>query len=1251
MIIRTMPDGTPKSYPDGTPESVIQADIDRIQAEINKRDKGLLADVSEPLKKNWLYDTIAVAPYEGVRKGLNSILDLTEGIGDTLGEKSNVGGFRYGKDAKNGLVEYVGYDQAIQDLQEGKKTYGVLSPFTGAIGVSDAYNIKGFFYDPANPDNDNHTQTMAGNLVEGVAQFLFGFKGVDKGFKIAKVGKATTKAGQFGQITTKGAITDFTIFDGQSGRLTDLLDNYAPDTVDTYLSYLKSDPTDTFWEGRFKNALEGAGIGASADILFRISRVIKNGLSANPNKAQVEKDLQVIDKHTETMETVNQKIDENTTISEKMKLMNDMVEEVDGVKKFKTVNTLTDAKKTQLIIDASNQGLKKNFEKWQKGELSSEEAFNIPEAFINLKSYKKGLTYDGLKTFKTMYDTVHKLNKKLDKRITDEAVKRKAVTEFGGDVNRVFQEFSKFADNIDDTNSLIFAHEVAYTSLLNAFPRIARAYKSGSKGYTRKDMDLMYFMLENMGNNSKRVKSATGRNLRIYQLSKQEFENAKLIEDQILEAQNGYKNFGGGEKGFERFLDQVAIADNPHAIRKIVNLTWRNKTWNVLNEYWINALLSSPKTQLVNATSNGVLMGARPIEEMVGAKLSQLISAGDQAKVREFKLQYDDHLATLTGLGQYVSDANKYFMSAFRSGEQVLQRGDIDAGKLDSGSQKSIRSDRKDAVGKVINTTGETVRLPSRFLNAGDEWFKQINYRAKLRAIGIREGKRQGLKGKELQKFADEHFRMGFDETGTRGINEEALEYATENTFQNELVGVSARFQQLISDNPFLKQFFPFVKTPFNIAKQILDRTPIGAVYNYKHVLGMSGDPRLIAKARGQLAVGSIVLSSAYMLATNGYISNRTNYAGDGRSLDVKKDAELIRQKKTDTNFRPYSIKFSNGYQLSFGQLDPFGAMLGIMADYVMLYDKMTEEEKEKMGLDLHTGLLNSSELSVGQKFSNFLGASKGALQRNTMSKTYLKALSDIIEAINSEDSYNLERYISQKAGSFIPNIYTKLVNDPYIRDAIGILEGVKNRSGFFQPSSPRYNAIGEPHMDKDNFAQRLFKNGLDVFGTTKKRKDILTDELLRLGKGLPVQKPIINNIDFKKFKNNKGVSAWDRYNQLLSTTRDNSGRTMREAMEELIQTDYYKTLADPKKMGSGLVTGMDSTSKYAQLRVIQENFKLLVEIKMQSEMKNFFSEEDKRMDLFTANNNMNENKITIKQPRLDKQQIKLKPIMSFGTQ
>ena len=1240
MISRQMPDGSIKQYEDGTPESVMLADYEAMQLKINENTKGLLSDVPQSLQKNWVYDTIMVAPYEGVRKSINSISSLAEGIGDTLGDKFNIGGWRYGKDAENGIVEYVNYEDAKKD----KNVHGLINPFSGYVGVKDASSIKGFFYDPSDPNNDNHTKTMAGNLVEGVAQFMVGFKGVDKAFKMAKGVDATTKLGKFGQITTKGAITDFTVFDENTGRLTDLLENYAPETVDSYLSYLKSDPEDTFWEGRLKNAIEGAGIGATADVLFRLLRVSKDGISKRFGKAQTKKDLEVIAKHEETLQTVNEKIDANTSISDKMKLMNDLVDEAQSGKKFKTVDTLNEAKKTQIIIDASSKGLKNNFEKWKKGELSSEEAFNIPEAFINMKSYRQGLSYEGLKTFKTMFDTVHKLNKKLDARITDETVKRKAINEYGGDINKVFQDFSKFADNIDNTNSLIFAHEVAYTSLLNAFPRFVRNYKSGAKGYTRKDMDLMYFMLENMGNNSKIVKSASGRNLRIYQLTKEEFANSKLVEDQILQANNSYKNFGGGEKGFERFLDQVAIADSPSAIRKIVNLTWRNKTWNILNEFWINALLSSPKTQMVNAVSNGVLMGARPIEEMLGSKISQLLSMGDHAKVKTYKANYDEHLATLGGLTQFIGDANKYMVHAFRHGEQVLQRGDVQAGKLDTSNAKSIPTE----------LGGGIVRLPSRFLNAGDEWFKQINYRAKLRAISIRKGKEANLKGKELQKFSDEYFQtQGFDETGTKGIHEEALKYAEENTFQNELIGVTARFQDMIIQNPFLKQFFPFVKTPFNIAKQIADRTPLGAIYNYKHLLGLSGDPRMIAKVRGQVAMGSVVLGMGWKMAQSGMISNRTNYKGDGRPLDIYKDSKLLREKRTDTNFKQYSIKFSNGYQLSFGQLDPFGAMLGIMADYVMLYDQMTEQERERMGLDMHTGLLNSNDLNFGQKASIGAGATWNALKRNTLSKTYLKAMTDIFDAINSEDSNKLERYLSQKAGSFVPNIYKKFVNDPYTRDAINLLDDVKNRLGFFSPSSPRYNSIGEPHMDKDNFAKRIVKNGIDIFGTTKIRKNTLTDEILRLGKGLPDQKPIINNIDYKKFifttPTGVEISAWDRWNDTLSSVTNGSGRTLRQELEHMIKSDFYKTLSDPQKLGSGLTTGIDSQSKWGQLRIIQENFKQLAETSFRAEMKNFKSVDDERQTLDIASGNMDSNKITINQPRLNNEKIKLKPIMIFG--
>ena len=165
-------------------------------------------------------------------------------------------------------------------------------------------------------------------------------------------------------------------------------------------------------------------------------------------------------------------------------------------------------------------------------------------------------------------------------------------------------------------------------------------------------------------------------------------------------------------------------------------------------------------------------------------------------------------------------------------------------------------------------------------------------------------------------------------------------------------------------------------------------------------------------------------------------------------------------------------------------------------------------------------------------------------------------------------------------------------------------------------------------------------------------RKDVLTEEILRLGKGLPNEKPIINNIDYKLFtkkENGVTISAWDRYNQTLNTVKNGSGKTLRQALEEKIKSEGYQKLSDPKKLGNGLTTGVDMTSKWGQLKIIQEQFKQLADIKMQTQLKEFKSVEDDRMTLKIASNNMDSNKIISNQPRLNNKKIKLKPIMAFG--
>ncbi|BCV05088.1 MAG: hypothetical protein CM15mV97_620 [Caudoviricetes sp.] len=68
------------------------------------------------------------------------------------------------------------------------------------------------------------------------------------------------------------------------------------------------------------------------------------------------------------------------------------------------------------------------------------------------------------------------------------------------------------------------------------------------------------------------------------------------------------------------FLERLGRADNPTVGRQVLNFALKKQIWNVA-EIWINHCYH-PKTQLVNAVSNGVIGMMRPMEEAIGSKIS-----------------------------------------------------------------------------------------------------------------------------------------------------------------------------------------------------------------------------------------------------------------------------------------------------------------------------------------------------------------------------------------------------------------------------------------------------------------------------------------------------------------------------------------------------------------------------------------------------------------------------------------------------
>ena len=90
-------------------------------------------------------------------------------------------------------------------------------------------------------------------------------------------------------------MADFQAFDQETGRLTDMITEYAPDIENPLIDYLESDENDTWYEARFKNALEGAFLGGAIEGTFRAFRWYKNkkqmfnGQSFNKNKLKKTK--------------------------------------------------------------------------------------------------------------------------------------------------------------------------------------------------------------------------------------------------------------------------------------------------------------------------------------------------------------------------------------------------------------------------------------------------------------------------------------------------------------------------------------------------------------------------------------------------------------------------------------------------------------------------------------------------------------------------------------------------------------------------------------------------------------------------------------------------------------------------------------------------------------------------------------------------------------------------------------------------
>ena len=571
------------------------------------------------------------------------------------------------------------------------------------------------------------------------------------------------------------------------------------------------------------------------------------------------------------------------------------------------------------------------------------------------------------------------------------------------------------------------------------------------------------------------------------------------------------------------------------------------KTTDMIREAWYNSLLSGPPTQGVNVASNALVASFTVPEQFVSGAIGAVRTAGTGGE-RVFMTEAAGRAyGLIAGMKEGINFAARAYKSESPS--------DIFT-KLDQPRIKAIptavfrrQKEPKRIAGVPVPLTGpielggKQVRIPGRLLIAGDEFFKGIGRAQKLHELAIRDGIQKGIKrpGKlieHVKKFVNDAVKL--DEFGQPS---EALlaarQAARVQTFTNELGAAGKAAINVREAIPGSWLIAPFMRTPVNIAKWSLKRTPLplffknGEVRNQIRMGGVEKDIAL-----GRIVFGSGVMTVIGSIAGGGLITGQGPSDPDKRAL------------MRANGWQPYSVKVGDEY-FSYAFYEPLGSLAGVAADFSEIRQEFPD-------------------IATNEEWDKLAAMITMSLTKNLTSKTYLRGINDMIKAIDDPDRFG-RQWVNGLAGTSIPTGLAQIarLQDPTFREARSMLDKIRSRiPGFREELPPRLDPFGEPIVSQGaagpDIVSRVFRSKIE--------NDPVINELLRLDVLPSRTKKKIGGVEltpkqFRKFtefsrkplkKDLDAVIASPEYGALLDFDKE---RLLRRAIQRATKTGRQELL------------------------------------------------------------------------------------------
>ncbi len=957
-----------------------------------------------------------------------------------------------------------------------------------------------------------------------VVAFFSNYGFIKKGMQqIPLLAKDPSKPFSLGKELVAGALTDVTAFDPEDGTAVDFLLTRYPSLNVPVLNFLMTDEDDSDAMIKLKQALEGAGITGGIHIIGK-------GLSLWKARNQ------------ETVAKYKAKKLEQAKIIEEANKKGIIADDAaDAVAKNDFIGPpkplpKQGPKQKEVLLD----------EKQLDASIKNTDDIVNVELPFNVKNWKSSLDVQ------VVIEKVVKSMSKSYKDKWDNVLTNKQTDELSDMMDMEADVLAKGLSSVDNVAELpirVIATKKALQGLGVEAKRLSKIIARGGADISTKT-DLAK-TLAIIAKTTDELKDAIKAAARTTQAGRIKTGAAKIDIQAIADIT---KNFDGN---IEDFAKRISKLEDFAGIKKAIDRSFAQKSWDVITEVYINALLSGPLTQVINLSSTFIETFLRPLELLTGGLLTAYTKNGR----RSVRLAFSRYRGMLKGIDDTLASVAR----AFKEEDLIADKfGRIIENKAPKAFSSQNFNIKNKTGARIFDLVGSTLRLPSRLLVTTDELFKQINYRAKLHEVAVNKALNKNLKGVNFDSYVRKFEKKGFDKQG-RFINEEARMYSREATFTQELAGgawldLGSKFQALSkgSYNPF-RLMLPFVRTPTNLFRHQMQRMPLTGLLQKRNfdMLMKGGAGR--SEVLGRQVLGTMIMYKAFDLAINEQITGR------GPKNPALREAWLLTHK-------PYSKKVVHDdgtvEWVAYNRMDPRFMFVGIIADLVQFMDQANPERDRNITAGLMVSLIS-----------------------NMSSKTYLQGVTNLMTAIGTESPTRWKQFMQDTAISFIPfsSFMRQTNNDKAMREVRTLADALDSITwGDADNVPPKRNILGEiMNKPKGVFGFPIKDWLIPIVGKTSTTEStILKEELSKLaassttdpGKGITKQgKRLANtNIDLTdpKYELN-GTLPLDSMLAQLETYKINDkndpdfGKTLKQALEDLVtKSPEYKAAEGPAQTG-----------------------------------------------------------------------------------